>query len=95
MPLDLMVIYKDGSKELYYIPMNELMGNKVADSKEIKRTIAEIWPWVNPTYTLKISRRASDIESIEIDPSQRMADVNRKNNKLNLSEIKSYTDPTK
>ncbi len=95
MPIDLMITYKDGSKELFYIPMNELMGNKVADSKEIKRTVAEIWPWVNPTYTLKISRKVSDIESIEIDPSQRMADVNRKNNRVSLSEIKSYSDPTK
>jgi hypothetical protein len=94
MPIDLIVTLKDGTKELYYISMNELMGSKPAEDKT-KRAIVESWPWVNSNYTLKINRKSNEIESIEIDPSQRMADINRKNNKIVISELEPYTDPIK
>jgi len=95
MPIDLLVTYKDGSKELYYIPMNELMGKKPVEDQSIKRTDAEVWPWVNPSYILSIPRDTNEIATIEIDPSQRMADVDRKNNLLNLTELKPYTNTVK
>jgi hypothetical protein len=95
MPIDLVVTYNDGSKELYCISMNELLGNKPMEFKTMSRIELDSWPWVNPTYTLKINRPTSEIESIEIDPSQRMADVNRKNNKIVISELQPYADPTK
>ncbi len=96
MPVDLVVTYKDGSKELYYIPLNETLGNKPVEDQSIQRRDLEAWPWVNPTYTLKINRKASDIASLEIDPTLRMADVERKNNKVEIgSQIKAYEDPTK
>lgn len=95
MPIDLLVTYKDGKKEMIYIPLNELLGGKSNDNPSVSFTTVEAWPWVNPTYTVKISRKASDIESIEIDPSLRMADVNRKNNKVVIADLKPYTNPTK
>jgi len=96
MPVDLVVTYKDGSKELYYIPLNETLGNKPVEDQSIQRRDLEAWPWVNPTYTLKINRKASDIASLEIDPTLRMADVERKNNKVEIGpQIKAYEDPTK
>src|SRR5262249_9426636 len=93
MPIDLVVTYKDGSKENYYIPMNELMGSKPDDGKS--RITTEACAWVYPTYTLKVNKKLSEIESMEIDPSQRMADIDRKNNKLVLSERIPFKDPTK
>jgi hypothetical protein len=95
MPIDLLVTYKDGRKELFYIPMNELMGNKIVEDKSITRTDLEAWPWVNPTYTLSIGGKLSDVESIEIDPSLRMADINRKNNRILISELKPYQSTTR
>ena len=96
MPIDLVVTYKDGSKELFYISMNELMGNKPVEDLTMKRTELDEWPWVNPSYTLKIARKASDIESLEIDPSLRMADINRKNNKVTIAEkTLPYKNPTR
>jgi len=92
MPIDLTVTYKDGSKENYYIPMNELLGNKPTDKSTV---VAETWPWVYPTYTLKINHKSEDIESLEIDPSQRMADIDRKNNKIMLSDRAPFADSTK
>lgn len=95
MPIDLMVTYKDGSKELFYIPMNELMGKKPVEDKSIKRTDAAEWPWVVPSYTLSINKKLSEIESFEIDPTLRMADIDRKNNKILLTDFKPYQQVVK
>jgi hypothetical protein len=37
MPIDLLVKYKDGSEELIYIPLNEMMGSKPKENST-KRT---------------------------------------------------------
>ena len=96
MPVDLLVTFRDGSKELYYIPLSETLGNKPVENDDVLRNDLVAWPWVNPTYSLRINRQPEDIASIEIDPSQRMADVNRKNNKVELPDaFKAYQDPTK
>lgn len=96
MPVDLLVTYQDGTQEMYYIPLNETLGNKPVENDKIVRTDLVAWPWVNPTYTLRINRAPRAIASIEIDPSRRMADVNRKNNKMaSPGAVKAYEDPTK
>ena len=85
MPVDLLITYKDGSKELYYIPLNETSGKKPVEDKLLKRMDLTAWPWVNPIYTVEINRKASDIVTMEIDPSQCMADVERKNNSVDIA----------
>jgi aminopeptidase N len=96
MPVDLVVTYKDGSKEMFYIPLSETLGNKQVDDKTIQRNDLQAWPWVNPTYTLKIGRKAEEIATLEIDPTQRMADIDRKNNKVDADAARiPYQDPTK
>jgi hypothetical protein len=96
MPIDLLVTYVDGTKELFYIPMNETLGNKPVENKSVPRTDATTWPWVNPSYTLKIGKPVASISALEIDPSQRMADVNRKNNKWSMNEkAAEYKSPTR
>lgn len=87
MPVDLVVTYTDGTTELFYIPMNETLGNKPAENKEIVRIELDTWPWVNPTYTVRINRPTKDIAFVEIDPSKRMADVERKNNRIDINAI--------
>ena len=42
------------------------------------------WNWNKPTYVVELKTRLTDIKIAEIDPSKRMADVDRKNNKLEL-----------
>ena len=81
MPVDVLVTYKDGTQEMHYIPMNLMYGAKPAESSVTTVTEKE-WPWVNPDYSFAISKPVTEIKSIEIDPSQRMADVNRVNNKI-------------
>ena len=96
MPVDLVLTFKDGSKQMFYIPTNETLGNKPIDDQTMERLDLQAWPWVYPTYTLNIQHKADDIVSVEIDPSMRMADVDRKNNLIDLSKgIQAYRDRTK
>lgn len=81
MPVDVLITYKDGTQELHYIPLNLMFSNKPAENN-ITRVIETEWKWTHPTYSFIINKKISDIKSIEIDPTQRMADVNRNNNKL-------------
>ena len=81
MPVDVLITYKDGTEELHYIPMNLMYGTKPAENS-IKRMVEPEWKWVDPEYVFNCTKPVTDIKSIEIDPSQRMADVNRVNNKI-------------
>jgi hypothetical protein len=84
MPLDVKVTFKDGSSEWHYIPQYLMFGEKAPEPGQEGRKVYESWKWTHPSYTISSARRLTDIVSVEIDPSQRMADVNRKNNKLEL-----------
>jgi hypothetical protein len=90
MPMDIMITYKDGTRELFYIPLNEMMGQKPNEDKSIKRNDLTAWPWVYPTYTISIPGKLSNIDRIEIDPNQYVADINRKNNRVIVSELKPF-----
>ena len=85
MPIDVGVQYKDGSKEMAYIPQYFMFGEKPVEDTTIPRTTFEAWKWTSPTYTFELNHRLTDIKVVEIDPTQRMADVDRKNNKLELN----------
>ncbi|WP_372636582.1 M1 family metallopeptidase [Fodinibius sp.] len=95
MPIDLMVEYNDGSRELFYIPLRIMRGEKEEEQPGVPRTIQSDWPWVNPTYTVEISSPVSDIKRIEIDPSMRLADIDRGNNVMVMEEhLKKATEKT-
>lgn len=96
MPIDLMVTFKDGTQEMFYIPLSETLGNKPVENQKVMRNDLVAWPWVDPAYTLRISRKPEEIAGIEIDPTLRMADIDRKNNSVDLQRaFKAYEDPTK
>jgi hypothetical protein len=80
MPLDLEVEFADGTLVHHYIPMRIMWGQKENEFPEIERIVEEDWPWVFPGYELTIEHPLDEIVRIEIDPSQRMADIDRDNN---------------
>ena len=84
MPIDVKLSFKDGTSEWHYVPMYLMFGEKPAEEGQQNRKVYASWKWTHPTYELSTRRRLSDIVSIEIDPSQRMADMNRKDNRLEL-----------
>jgi hypothetical protein len=84
MPIDLKLTFKDGSTEWHYVPMYLMFGGKPADEGQNPRKIYESWKWTHPTYEVQTTKKLTDIISVEIDPSHRMADIERRNNKLEL-----------
>ncbi|MEY4459598.1 MAG: hypothetical protein RIT38_818 [Bacteroidota bacterium] len=83
MPIEVVVTYKDGSSELHYIPLDLMLGGK-AQEGAMKQINHPEWKWTHPTYTFESTQPLSAIKSIEIDPSQRMPDINRSNNKIEI-----------
>jgi hypothetical protein len=79
MPVDVAVRYTNGKIEYYTIPLEIMRGAKERENNTTY-TIADDWPWTQLTYELELPRSAKKIESVEIDPSGRMADMDRKNN---------------
>lgn len=81
MPIDLLVEYEDGTKELFYIPLREMRGEKPAETfsiyEGVKRTVLEDWFWTKPSYTLPINKKPV---KVQIDPSLRLADVESMDN---------------
>src|SRR5262249_43369582 len=84
MPIDLQLTFKDGTKELHYVPMNLMYGEKPVEDVSIPRKVYDAWKWTSDTYVVETDKKLTTITSVEIDPSQRMADVDRRNNKLEL-----------
>ncbi len=80
MPLDIVVTLKSGKTINYYVPLDLMRGEKPAEKKHAETKVMEDWAWVYPAYQFEITTSLGDIESIEIDPSQLMADVDRSNN---------------
>jgi len=85
MPIDLQLSFKDGSSEMHYVPLNLMFGAKASENTQQKREVHAEWQWTHPTYVLEFKRRLTDLKTVEIDPSKRMADVDRKNNVLELN----------
>lgn len=84
MPVDIRLTFKDSAKEIHYIPLSLMYGEKPVEDSIIKRKVYEAWRWTHATYVIETSRKLTDIITVEIDPSLRMADIDRKNNKLEL-----------
>ncbi len=84
MPIDFQLTFKDGSKEMHYIPAYLMFGQKPAEDATIPRTVYDSWKWTHPTYIIETSKKLVDISAAEIDPSMRLADLERKNNRIEL-----------
>lgn len=83
MPIEVLITYKDGTSELHYMPLDLMLGGKMAEGA-VNHILHSAWQWVAPTYTFETSKPLSALKSIEIDPSYRMPDLNRSNNKLEI-----------
>lgn len=83
MPVDLQLTFKNGKKAMYYIPMYLMFGEKPAENS-IPRIVEQPWKWTHPTYILELDGKLADLEWIEIDPTHRLADVNEKDNFLQV-----------
>ena len=83
MPIDVQLTFRDSTTELHYIPLDLMFGSKPKEDSSLNRKDYPAWAWTNPTYIIETKRKLDDLKIFEIDPSQRMADIERgKNNRL-------------
>ena len=91
MPVDLQLSFADGTKELHYIPLDLQFGEKPVEDAAIPRKTYAPWKWTHATYVISTARKLNTMQQVDIDPSQRMADIDRKNNLLKLDWSKQLT----
>ena len=80
MPIDVVVTTLDGKKHLFHIPLDIMRNAKQPETDEVQWNVAPDWMWVAPRYELNLPFARSSIKNIEIDPSLRLADVDRSDN---------------
>ena len=78
MPIEIEVLYEDLSTDLYYIPLSIMRGEK--DNSNNKFIFLEDWEWVNESYQIDLDDSDKKIKKIEINPSGKLADVDKTNN---------------
>jgi hypothetical protein len=83
MPVDIQLTFTDSTKELHYIPLDLMFGEKPAEDA-VSRKVYPAWRWVDETYVIETDKKLVAIAVAEIDPTMRLADTERKNNKLKL-----------
>ncbi len=76
MPVDVVVMFKNGNFSFYTIPLVSMYGAK----EESPYQQLPPWAWTNPEYELHINAQLQEIESVQIDPFYRSCDVDPANN---------------
>jgi len=79
MPLEILVVLKNGENELHYIPISLMRGEK-ENTYPISWSVHPDWSWAHLNYSLEIDHPKETIEAIIVDPSNLMADVDKSNN---------------
>ena len=77
MPIEIEIQYDDFSTTNYYIPLSIMRGEKDLGDNVV---LLKDWEWVNEYYEFDIDLSEKKITKIEINPSGKMADVDKENN---------------
>ncbi len=80
MPLEIFVTRKDGKVDMYYIPLVLMRGEKKPEADQENRTILPDWTWAAMSYKIDLKCAKDKIEKIEINPDNRIIDVNQMDN---------------
>ena len=59
-------------------------GEKPNEKPTQKRVVHEEWRWTHPTYVVEFKRSLMELTAASIDPTKRLADIERRNNLLEL-----------
>jgi len=68
---------------LYYIPLQMMRGEKSFGDTLV--TVLRDWAWARPSYSFNVDSKSEIVEVI-IDPSGRMADIQKENNRFEKGE---------
>ena len=84
MPIEVAITFKDGSRENHYIPLNLMYGSKPAEG-EGEWISYPAQRWTHRSMVISSKKGLKEVASVEIDASQRMADIDRRNNRLEIN----------
>ena len=76
MPIEVKVVFENGTEQDFYIPLQIMRGEKLVDKGTV---LLNDWAWAYPTYDFVIDHKKETIKSITLNPSGKMADVNALN----------------
>ena len=79
MPLEILISFKNGNKQIHYIPIGIMRGEKKPYA-DIEWILHNDWTWSTPNYKLIIDSPIDSIEKITIDSNNLMADIDKSNN---------------
>jgi aminopeptidase N len=83
-PIDLQLTFRDSTSALHYIPLNMMYGAKQTENEKQPFVVHEPWNWLQPYYTVTFKEHLLNLLKVEIDPTKRMVDIDRRNNVLEL-----------
>jgi Peptidase family M1 domain len=90
MPTDVIIIYKNGKKELYNIPIDLMRGSKSEIDENTEYFSLSPWNWTFPVYSFEVKSTPDLIDRIEIDPYLKTADIELENNVIELKNSENY-----
>ena len=73
MPVEIVVDFSNGNKEVFYIPLQMMRGEKVFKDKEV--VVLPDWGWASPNYEFTIDKPKEKIKSIRLNEEGLVADV--------------------
>tara|TARA_A200000113_G_scaffold223624_1_gene239673 strand:+ start:1784 stop:3652 length:1869 start_codon:yes stop_codon:yes gene_type:complete len=79
MPLEILISFKNGNKQIHYVPIGIMRGEK-KPYVDIEWILHNDWTWSTPNYKLIIDSPLDSIEKITIDSNNLMADIDKSNN---------------
>ena len=82
MPLEILVKYKNGNEEYYYIPISLMRGEKKQPDYAENWIQIKDWSWAYKKYSFEIDSKLDSIESIDLNPTGLIADTDSSNDKI-------------
>lgn len=82
MPVDLSITWRNGERSLYTVPLSLMLGTKREAPGTEDWTVLPPWNWTAPDYTFALPVPLSAIQAVEVDPMERMPDVDRSNDRI-------------
>jgi hypothetical protein len=73
MPVEIVVDFSNGNKEVFYIPLQMMRGEKAFKDKEV--VVLPDWGWASPNYEFTIDKPKEKIKSIRLNEEGLVADV--------------------
>lgn len=80
MPIDFVVTYTSGKQETIYLPLTIMRGTKAEEATLPERVRTQRWPWTHTSIEIILDEPLSAVQTLSIDPSLRLADINREDN---------------